>query len=81
MYCSGKHSLFLYTLTNFDAILHIAVILSITNVLKIWQGSVISFAGYDHGVLYSILQNVLTNHLIEMYGILNQNKIINLEFI
>jgi hypothetical protein len=44
MYCSGKHSLFLYTLTNFDAISHIAVISPCTNVLKIWQGSVISFA-------------------------------------
>jgi hypothetical protein len=49
MYNSGKHSLFLYTLTNFNAISHIGVILSHTNVLKIRQGSVISFARYDRG--------------------------------
>jgi hypothetical protein len=48
MYSSGKHSLFLYTLTNFDAISHTAVTLSCTNVLKIWQGSAISFARYDY---------------------------------
>jgi hypothetical protein len=46
MYNSGKHSLFLYTLTNFNAISHIAVILCCTNVLKIRQGSVILFARY-----------------------------------
>jgi hypothetical protein len=49
MYSSGKHSIFLYNLTNFDAISHIAVILSFTNVLKIRQGSVISFVRYDRG--------------------------------
>jgi hypothetical protein len=46
---SGKHSLFLYALTNFDAISHTDVILSRTNDLKIWQGSVIPVARYDRG--------------------------------
>jgi hypothetical protein len=49
MHSSGKHSLFLYTLTDFDAISHIAVILSRTNIMKIRQGSGISFARYGRG--------------------------------
>jgi hypothetical protein len=54
VYSSGKHLLFLYTLTNFDAISRIAAILSCTNVLKIWQGSVILFTRYDTGNVYSV---------------------------
>jgi hypothetical protein len=46
MYSSEKHSL-----TNFDTISHVAVILYCTNILNIRHVSVISFARYDLGVI------------------------------